>query len=87
MEQYFHLENNIVDGKLLDTGETVTFQDPDRRLDTYLRSIGERGDTLQFLELARKAWLVRPRAFPEQYRAATVNDYIRAGFKRKRPDP
>lgn len=76
----YTLSNNIVDGVNLSTGQSVTFVDGSRTLSTYLSSIGSSGDNLAFLANARAAWIGAPRTFPANYRAATVNNYFRAGF-------
>lgn len=81
LKDSYLVEKNVVDGIEQETGRPVAFADPERRLGTYLKTLGETGGTIEFLAKARAAWLAAPKAFPVEYRARTVNDYIREGFK------
>jgi hypothetical protein len=81
LEEKFVVEENIIDGVDQGTGKPVQFKDPSRRLSTYLKTLGIEGDSATFIEKAREARLAAPKAFPVEYRAHTVNEYIREGFE------
>ena len=66
------------------TGETqataaqVQFVDPERTIETYMQSLGEPASYEAFIEQAAAQSKLNWR---DEYSAAAVNTYIRAGFE------
>jgi hypothetical protein len=71
------LESNIVDGMMRETGETVTFMDGDRDLNSYMQSLGYTGGFDKFIELHRSR---SSGQWNPALSAAAFGAYMRSGF-------